>query len=309
VAGRRATNIFEKSGDIWSQVDIQYAFSEPALYCGRPREAENRIPEALSKAERVGHDPQKIVALWDSTEVHVAKGELETAERIAREAVLFTEACHFGWLFVMETSLAGILLYRDKTEEAVRLLTKATAGPTTFFRGFPEGLLALSMTAARIEGAADACTAAMRFLPRPGTSRGFGAWHAVVSLTEALCLSGRREEAGRLQAEAEKVAIDWSCNYFGFPVKTVAGIAAACAGNWSRAEDHHRGAIARMEAAPYITAIPIARYWYADMLAERGGPGDAAAAKVQFQDSIDASDAIGLALYARLARQRLAQIA
>jgi hypothetical protein len=128
-------------------------------------------------------------------------------------------------------------------------------------------------------------------------------------MTEALCLGGRREEAGRLQAEAEKIAAEWDCSIFGFPVRSAAGIAAACAGNWTRAEEHHRSAITRMEAVPYVTAQPIARYWYADMLAERGGPGDTEAAKALFQESMAASDAIGLALYARLARRRLAQIA
>ena len=95
----------------------------------------------------------------------------------------------------------------------------------------------------------------------------------------------------------------------GFPVLTAAGIAAACAGNWTRAESHHRASIARMEAVPYVTAQPIARYWYADMLAERGGPGDIEAAKALLQASITASDVIGLVLYARLARRRFAQFA
>jgi hypothetical protein len=112
-----------------------------------------------------------------------------------------------------------------------------------------------------------------------------------------------------LQTEAEKIAAEWDCNYVGFPVRTAAGIAAACAGNWTRAEEHHRAAIARMEAVPYLTAQPIARYWYADMLAERGGAEDVAAAKAMLKESIAASDRIGLALYARLARQRLARIA
>jgi hypothetical protein len=165
------------------------------------------------------------------------------------------------------------------------------------------------MSAAERDGAANACTAAMRFLPRPGTSRGTGAWHAVLGLTEALCLSGRREEAGRLQLEAEKIAGEWDCNMVGFPVLTGAGIAAACAGNWARAEEHHRASIARMKTVPYVTAQPIARYWYADMLAERGGPGDVEAAKAMLNKSIAASDSIGLELYARLARQRLAQVA
>ena len=90
---------------------------------------------------------------------------------------------------------------------------------------------------------------------------------------------------------------------------TAAGIAAGCAGNWARAEEHHLAAIARMEAVPYVSAQPIARYWYADMLAERGGLGDIEAAKALLQVSILASDAIGLALYARLARRKLEKIA
>ncbi len=111
-----------------------------------------------------------------------------------------------------------------------------------------------------------------------------------------------------MQAEAEKIAAEWDCNILGFPVRTAGGIAAAGAGNWTRAEEHHRAAIARMGAVPYITAQPIARYWYADMLAERRGPGDTEGAKTLLKESIATSERIGLALYARLARQRLARI-
>jgi hypothetical protein len=219
------------------------------------------------------------------------------------------ESCHFGWRFVVEMSLGGILLYRDRTEEALALLAKAAVDPATAYSGFPEGLRALAMTAREMEGAENACTAVVRFLPRPGTSRSIGAWNAVLTLTEAFCLSGRREEAGRLQEAAEKIAAEWDCNHVGFPVRTAAGISAACAGSWTRAEEHHRAAITRMEAVPYVTAQPIARYWYADMLAERGRAEDVEAAKAMLEECIAASDRIGLALYARLARQRLARIA
>ena len=106
--------------------------------------------------------------------VYVAGWELERGERAAREALAFGESFHFGWLFIAETSLGGILLYRDQIEEALALLSKATRH-STHFSGVPEGLLALGMTAAEMEGAANAGAAAMRLLPRPGTSRGFGA--------------------------------------------------------------------------------------------------------------------------------------
>jgi hypothetical protein len=85
--------------------------------------------------------------------------------------------------------------------------------------------------------------------------------------------------------------------------------AAACAGDWDRAEEHHRAAIARTDAVPYVTAQCIALYWYADMLAERRGVGDLEAANALLQASIDASETIGLALYAGLAKRKRARIA
>lgn len=307
-AARKAIRVYQGSGDIWSPHSVELGLFWPPLLCGRPAEAEKLILEAIPRATRTGHDVAKSVALWVLAEVQVAKGDLEKAERAAREALGLMESCRFGWRFVVEISLGGILLYRDRTEEALSVLTKAAAGPASLCNGFPEGLLALGMTAAQMQGAASACTAVMRFLPRPGTSRGIGAWNAVLSVTEALCLSGRREDAGRLLGQAEKIAAEWDCNHAGFPVRTAAGIAAACAGNWTRAEEYHRAAIARMKAVPYVTAQPIARYWYADMLAERRAAGDMEAAKALLHTSIAGSDDIGLALYARLARQRLARI-
>jgi hypothetical protein len=308
-AARKASRIFEQAGDVWSLADVAIGRFSPPLQSGRPAEAEELIDQAIRHATRVGHDVAKFCALAALPLMYLAKGDLESAERAAREALAFGASCHFGWLFMAETSLGGILLYRSQTEEALSLLTKAASGPTTHFSGFPQGLLALGMSVAERDGAANACSAAMRFLPRPGTSRGTGAWHAVLALTEAFWLSGRREEAGRLQLEAEKIAVEWDCNMVGFPVLTAAGIAAACTGNWTSAEKHHRASIARMEAVPYVTAQPIARYWYADMLVERGVAGDIEAAKALLQESMAASDAIGLALYARLARQRLTRIA
>jgi len=307
-AARKATQIFEESGGVWSRADADMGLFWQPLYCGQPAKAERLIREAIPRAERVGHDIAKQLALVARAGVYFAQGGLESVEQAAREALAFGEARCLGWRFILEAILGGILLYRDQIEEALSLLTKATSVPITHFSGFPEGLLALGMTAAESEGAPNARTAAMRFLPRQRASRGCGAWHAVLDLTQALCLSGRREEAGRLQTEAEKIAGEWDCNFMGFPVRTAAGIAAACAGNWTRAEEHHRATIKRMEEVPYVTAQPIARYWYADMLAERGGPGDIDTAKALLQESIAASDAIALALYARLARRKLARL-
>jgi exonuclease III len=63
------------------------------------------------------------------------------------------------------------------------------------------------------------------------------------------------------------------------PFRTVAGIAAACAGDWNAAEEHHQIALHQTDTAPYRHLQPVAREWYATMLLERNGPGDRARAQ------------------------------
>ena len=52
--------------------------------------------------------------------------------------------------------------------------------------------------------------------------------------------------------------------------RTAAGIAAACAREWSRSEQHHRAAIYHADTAPAAIFQPVSREWYAAMLAARG---------------------------------------
>jgi serine/threonine protein kinase/tetratricopeptide (TPR) repeat protein len=305
---RKGARLAEQSGDLWLRANIALGLFVPPLFCGRPGQAEKLILEELPNMTRVGHDDAKFNALCYLACAHVARGDLDGAVRTAREALAFGRSHHAGWMFQAETTLAGILLYRDQTAEAFSLLAKAAAVPARYYRGFPDGVLALGMAANDAEGAEAAVTVARQFLPRPGVSRGLGAWYAVLSLVEALGLRGRRDEAGRLQAEAEKIAAEWDCTALGFPARTAAGIAAACAGDWARAEEHHRASVARMDAVPYVTAQSIARFWYAEMLAERHGAGDIESARSLLEETISATGTIGLGLYGRLARRKLSQI-
>lgn len=306
VAVRTAIPIVEKLGDQWGRADLYPEFIAP-LYLGRPQEAKRPILEAIPRAARLGHDNVQFIALSYLPSVHIAAGDLEGAERAAREALAFGEARNAGWVFAGLTRLGGILFLRGHGEECLSLLDRAASAPPTYASGAAAGLRALAMVALGHERAREACDSATGFLPRPGHSRSLGSWTAVLYLTQAFALSGRREEAARLGAEAEKIALEWVCGA-SVPARTAAGIAAACDLNWTRAEEHHRAAIARMDEIPDLTAQAIARYWYADMLAERGGPGDVEAARAMLDETIAKSDAIGLALFARLARERLARL-
>jgi hypothetical protein len=85
-----------------------------------------------------------------------------------------------------DSTVAGRAVAAGRTKIWVRITSRGagtTVGSASLYSGFLEGLLVLGMAAAEMEGAAAACTAAMRFLPRPGTSRSIGAWNVVLADT------------------------------------------------------------------------------------------------------------------------------
>jgi tetratricopeptide (TPR) repeat protein len=305
---RRATQMLESSAGYWREA-IAYGLYEPPLYRGNPIEAERLARESIQRSTRLGADELRQAAVRSLADIRLANGDLAGAEQVGREALSFSESIQGGGItFAVQTTLAGTLHLRDRSAEAVPLLQSAVRRCLPFFAGYPDGLLALSLTVLGAPDADAAIDAAMKWLPGAGRSRGLGSWHAVSLLVEALRHRNRRDEAARLIEQAERAATEWDSNHYAFPVRSAAAIAAACAGDWARSEAHHRASIARMDEIPYVTASPIARFWYADMLIDRGGAGDAAAAAALLEKSIECCDAIGLALYARLGRQRLAQV-
>ena len=304
---RRATRMLEGSA-FWRE-NVAYGLYEPPLYRGNPIEGERLARESIRQSTRLGADELRQMAMRSLADMRLANGDLADAEQVARDALAFSESIKGGGLmFVVGITLAGVLHLRDRSAEAVPLLEHAVLGRLPFFAGYPESLLALSQTVLGSPDADAAIDFAMKWLPGPGRSRGLGGWYAVSLLIEALRHRNRRQEAARLIEDAERAAAEWDSNHYAFPVRSAAAIAAACAGDWARAEAHHQAAIARMDEVPYVTARPIARYWYADMLIERGGAGDAAAAAGLLEEAILSSDTIGLALYARMGRERLSQL-
>jgi hypothetical protein len=90
--------------------------------------------------------------------------------------------------------------------------------------------------------------------------------------------------------------------------RTVAGIAAACAGDWAAAEEHHRTAIYQADTAPYMHLQPVAREWYAAMLLDRKGAGDLDKGRALLEEAIKMYEAMGMTYPAKLAREKLAAI-
>ena len=304
-AAKRATEINQRMADIWWQAEIDYGNCIPAMCCGRPHEAQSAFEEALIRAAKIGNVKSRISVGVRFPGIALAQGDLAWAERIARETLEFAKNVPTGFRFNALCMTGHILSWKGQTEEAIELLSSAVGGNIGAFQGLPEGELAAALATSNDVRASSACDSALNLVPRAGISKGIGPWHAVIGSIEALRLLSRNTEAGGLLGEAEKIIEEWDVSLLGFPVRTIAGIAASCVGYWDRAEQHHRRSIERMDEVPYACAGLIARYWYADMLLMRGKETDVIAARNLLRQTIKRCRQIDLSPYTRLATELL----
>lgn len=142
-------------------------------------------------------------------------------------------------------------------------------------------------------------------MPKRGRIPKFGDWFALAAVVEALALLGRREEAAALIEPAEDF-VGTGVQYLRSQMSsTIAGIAATCAREWSRAEAHHQLAIRQADAA-YRVSQPHARLWYADMLLSRNAPGDRERARSLLSEALSLYESMGMPGFARRTSARLA---
>jgi tetratricopeptide (TPR) repeat protein len=59
-----------------------------------------------------------------------------------------------------------------------------------------------------------------------------------------------------------------------YSIDLVAGIAAACGGQWEKAQEHYEEALRLAHDLPVVIAQPEIRHWYSRMLIDRDAPGD-----------------------------------
>jgi len=128
-------------------------------------------------------------------------------------------------------------------------------------------------------------------------------------VVEGLAVLARWGDVAALSPQAEYVVANgpW-CVYSQHLFRTSAGIAAAAGGDWDRAEKHHRIAIDQAGSAPYRTAQPLARYWYADMLLTRGENGDRERAIELLGEALQLCQAVGMTWHGQHTWRRLSAL-
>jgi hypothetical protein len=179
--------------------------------------------------------------------------------------------------------------------------------PATYKSGQLTGALFWTLAAKRESDTSMALEVARRDLPIPGQPLWIGACGCLALIVEGLAILGRNDEIADLESTAEYVlSVGPLCVYSQHLLRTSAGIVAAAARNWTRAEEHHRAAIYQADSAPYAVAQPTARFWYADMLLARGDPGDRDGARSLLGEALRLYESIGMPSHARRTAEKIA---
>jgi tetratricopeptide (TPR) repeat protein len=305
----RAVAEFRATGNLWAEVETYEVMNDMSI--GPPADQRDEwLSKGLALAERIGHKNAAWVYRYMSAETLMQRGDLEGAERTALEVHDFATAVSAHWSFLDYVLLAAIAHYRGKLEDSVRWARRGLeVEPESYLSGQLSGCLFWTLAAAGDPEAESALTAARTYLPVAGRILTIGSTSCLAFVIEGLALVRRREEAAALQSEAEWVVATGPLYLYSRHLfRTSAGIAAACARNWTRAEEHHQAAIQIADSTRCRVAQPVVRDWYADMLCSRDTAGDKERAREFLSQALSLYDEMGMVWHARRAANRLSNL-
>ena len=309
VVAEDTDRLCESTGDVWGRVEVAWLRADLASTLGRPKEALSIALQSIPIAERIGHWGSACFCTQFVYEDRVLTGHLEAAAELAVVLEEYDRLHYVPWGVVAKVTLANIARMRGRVDEAVEWCQRAMLPERNHWAGYPHASLALTFAQtgdARMSAALDD---ALRFVPQGGRPAAYGRWPTLSLVIEALAFVGRVEEAKALLPAAEDmIGRGYALMKVAALPRTTAGIAAACARNWSRAEAHHQTAIDQADTWQHRVCQPIARYWYADMLLARSVADDRTRARGLLSDALSRFESLGMPLYARQSREKLAAV-
>ena len=227
-----------------------------------------------------------------------------------KDAWNFGEVHQVSWNFYTENFLGQLAFLNGNFAEAERWFRHRTEiEMKTYCAGWKDSCLFAAWAEAADERAWKAWTDRRWKSPLIGQLNPFGAWCALERSVMGLAWLGSKEEVSALRPLTERLVLTgvWAHTYLS-PFRTVAGITAACAGDWSAAEQHHLTAIHQTDTAPYRVSQPTAREWYATMLLDRNSAGDVAKSRVLLSEALAMYESMGMRFQANRASGKLAAL-
>jgi class 3 adenylate cyclase/tetratricopeptide (TPR) repeat protein len=277
--GTRAAALLREEQALWELAANQGFVSIGLVWEGRLDEAIAVADEAIALGDRIGHPGAHLTAHRSRVAAHyVRTGDLaalaaggEKDREIAAAGGLPWIAQSYTWIGLAAFVGGDWEAAREAFEEGVR-----REPPAPVFTGWERGILmALLAYQEEEEAALELWSREGVEIPPAGEATGLGASGMLMWAVEAFAVLGRHDDAGALypqvaaHAEVLKGRI-WDLA----PSHRVAGIAAACAGDFEAAERHFDLGAAQADAWPHVVEQAERRRWRAWMLLLRGGPGD-----------------------------------
>lgn len=304
---RSAQQLCASAGDAWGQADVVWFQAVAAWESGRIQEAVSIANKTIPLAERVGHWGASFYCKWILYEARLVAGDLECATEFSRVLDEYDRLHFVPWGFVSKVGVANAARLRGRVQEAVEWCERANIPQRNHLGGLAHAALALTFAQAGDSRLSQALKEALQFMPQAGRPAPEGRWYVLNHMIEALAAAGQVDDAAAFHPVAEDMI---AAGYVLIATcaalpRTTAGIAAGCAGNWTRAEEHHQTAIHLSDTMPHKIAQPIARYWYADMLRMRDEPRDRTRARALLNEALLMCETLGLPLYGRQASERL----
>jgi class 3 adenylate cyclase/tetratricopeptide (TPR) repeat protein len=280
--GLRAAEVFEREGALWDVAGVQsfVVYQDGAL---GGREQQRRLADkTMAIAERLGHLGAVFILLLDQARDFCAAPDLGSVESVGRQIIDVCERGGLPWRYVghLYTGLAAH--WRGDASQAEAELRRAVdLEPPSAFAGQATSTLARHL--AHVGRSDDLWTlyrsARSRFPTGNGHSS-LGQWNSMLAFTEALYVSGVRDEIATLSPlvdQAMQVGPEWVA-LDGRLRRTRAGLTAAAVGRWDDAERWFGEADERARQSGNELEVTDIRRLRARMLLDRSESGDAARA-------------------------------
>ena len=304
--GERAVKLARRSGTPWD-LSSALGITQTAWYSlGRFDLVEKNLPEIEALSVSTGDLGTQVTVDLLRFWLLLARGELKSAQAHLAKSI-DTWKAQFPWVSFFYSALGrvqvrtgGVSAAWDNFEEAVRL------EPVGCYTGYDQGQQLLGMAYAG-EEVDDARMAHLKkLLPRSGAETGTGTKAVLLCLVEALAVMGRPDDAAELYPlMQEKLDPEMVFLFDLGPIEKVAGIAASCGQQWPQAEAHFEKSLRQVHEIPHRIEQPEVRRWYARMLLDRDGTGDAEKARHLLNEALAAYKELGMPKHVEMAEALL----
>ena len=299
--GQASIEHLRREHDLWELSDALTWTSFPLQLTGRLREGRRLAQEGVELAMKIGHRAGEIlgrrsIALAVAAE-HV---DLEEFERQARDDLERFESIGSPWVSQSYAWVASILILRGDVEGSLRHADAAIGlEPPSAWTGLAWSRKFLAPAWA---GDVEACRTLLSerrdLVPQAEEGATMGRTITLFAAAQGCAIVGLAAEAAALYpAVAERVDLLPVGPFDLVLAQRVAGMAAAAAGQWDRAQAHFEIARRQSDEFPNRLERPQVLHWYGKMLLDRANPNDHEQARTMLVDALNDYRQLGMPIH------------